>query len=89
MNNYPSLPTVNTILNIWERIYSELELYIITMISCICYPADVWVVKIPHEYSILEFPNSLITGPRISHSSCALILVAQSRCSLSARLLPH
>lgn len=87
MNNYHSLPTVNTILNIWERIYSELVLYIIAVISCICYPADVWVVKIPHEYSILEFPDSLITSPRISHSLCALIRVAPSRCSLSAQLL--
>lgn len=93
MNNYSSLPTVNTILNIWERICSELGLCIITMISCICYPADVWVVKIPREYSIPELPNSLITGPRISHSCCALIVVAQRRCSLSAHLLiplsPH
>lgn len=89
IHNYPSLPTVNTILSIWERIYSELVLYIITVISCISYPADVWVVKIPHEHSILEFPNSLITGPRISQSCCAAILVAQSRCSLSAHLLQH
>lgn len=89
MNNHSSLPTVNTILNIWERNCSELGLCIITMISCICYPADVWVVKIPREYSILELPNSLRTGPRISHPCCALILVAQSRCSLSAHLLQH
>lgn len=71
--------TVNTILNIWERICNELGHTLLPWLA-VCYPAAVWVVKTPQECSILE--TSLLTGPGISHLLHALILVAHSRCCL-------